>query len=433
MRRSTTKRLWLALALVLLSATLALATNGDNLIAIGPNARAMGGTGIAQPQDAISAVFANPAAMCFGTYCPSSEVNFAGTLFMPHVDAKISTGSGVVSADSEDQVYAIPAIGLSVPIGSGPSNWRFGLAAYGVTGLGVDYKGSDIDNTGFYDFGPGGRAPLVAGEYTQLQIMKFAPAVAFQPNTKLSLGMALHIDYATLDLRDGGSSNYGWGVQPGLIFKPFDQLSLGLTYTSPQSVDHDDVKDFDGDGSKDTLTLESPQQIGIGAAYELLGKKLLIEADVKWINWSDADGYKEFDWNDQWVFALGAQFQPVTGLFLRAGYNYGKNPVDDHDGWDGSFNPATGFPNSIQRVQGKTIPTYYYETFRIVGFPAVVEHHVTMGLGYQFTPSLLINLGYMHAFENSIEENGTDPFGRPVTIKSSLSEDSLDFGITWRF
>jgi long-chain fatty acid transport protein len=433
MNRSIARQLCLVLVLALVPATMAMATNGDNLIAIGPNARAMGGTGIAQPQDAISAVFANPAAMCFGAYCPSSELNFAGTLFMPHVDAKITTASGEVSADSEDQVYAIPAIGLSVPIGSGPSNWRFGLAAYGVTGLGVDYRGTEIDNPGFYDFGAGSRAPLVAGEYTQLQIMKFAPSVAFQPSAKLSLGLALHIDYATLDLRDGGSSNYGWGVQPGLIFKPLDHLSLGLTYTSPQSVDHDDVSDLDGDGANDTLTLESPQQLGFGAAYELLGDKLLIEADVKWINWSDADGYRDFDWNDQWVFALGAQVQPITGLFLRAGYNYGKNPVEDHDGWNGSFNPATGFPNSIQRVQGKTLPTYYYETFRIIGFPAVVEHHLTLGMGYQFTPKLLLNLGYMHAFSNSIEENGTDPFGRPVTLKSTLSEDSLDFGITWRF
>ena len=61
----------------------AYATNGDNLISIGPISRAMGGVGIAAPQDAISAVFSNPAAMCFGLYCPGSEFNFAGTIFMP--------------------------------------------------------------------------------------------------------------------------------------------------------------------------------------------------------------------------------------------------------------------------------------------------------------------------------------------------------------
>ena len=48
--------------------TPAMATNGDNLIGVGPISRAMGGVGIAAPQDAISAVFSNPAAMCFGPF-----------------------------------------------------------------------------------------------------------------------------------------------------------------------------------------------------------------------------------------------------------------------------------------------------------------------------------------------------------------------------
>ena len=79
---------------VLLSAP-AMATNGDNLIGVGPISRAMGGVGIAAPQDAISAVFANPAAMCFGPFCPSSQVDFAGTLFMPDVSASVTGAMGV--------------------------------------------------------------------------------------------------------------------------------------------------------------------------------------------------------------------------------------------------------------------------------------------------------------------------------------------------
>ena len=52
------KRLWtlLLLASVGLTPTLSLATNGDNLIGVGPISRAMGGVGIAAPK-CISAVF----------------------------------------------------------------------------------------------------------------------------------------------------------------------------------------------------------------------------------------------------------------------------------------------------------------------------------------------------------------------------------------
>jgi long-chain fatty acid transport protein len=410
----------------------AFATNGDNLIGVGPVSRSMGGVGIASPQDPISAVFANPAAMCFGPYCPSSEFNFAGTAFAPDVKAEIRETSGITKSNSKSNIYAIPAIGISTPITEGAKPWRFGLAAYGVTGLGVDYRGKNIDD-GFFEFGMGSNnPPLVSGEYTQLQIFKFAPAVSWQPLNQLSVGLAAHIDYATLDLRDGGSPGYGFGAQLGLIYKPTTNLSLGLNYITEQKVEHEKVTDFDQDGKLDDLDLSSPQQFGFGAAYTFLGGDLLLAADTKWLNWKDADGYEDFDWDDQWVFAVGTQYFATQKLVLRAGYNYGQNPVNKNNGFDGSFN-LQGMPNDAVNVQGAYVPRYYYETFRIIGFPAIVEHHVSLGIGYQFTQAFSAHLGFMHAFENDFSETGTDLTGQPVTIKSTLSENSFDFGLSWRF
>jgi long-chain fatty acid transport protein len=423
------------LAIVLALTPAALATNGDNLIAIGPIARAMGGVGIAAPQDSISAVFANPASMCFAPFCNASTFDFTGTLFMPNVDAKhITASGGTVQADSDDKVYAIPAIGLSVPINRSFPSWRFGIAAYGVSGLGVDYRGTDLDNpTAFMG------NPLIAGEYTQLQIMKFAPAVAVQTMEKLSLGLALHIDYATLDLRDGSSPNYGYGLQAGLIYTFTDKITLGTSYITAQPVKHKNITDFDWNGELDDLELEAPQQIGFGIAYTILDPaNLVIEADAKWLNWSDAKGYEDFDWDDQWVYAFGVQFKPTDKLTFRAGYNYGKNPVKEHNGFDGTFQTVGEqvFPNSVRNVQGATLPTYYYETFRILGFPAIVEQHLTFGVGIQVTDDFSINFGYMHAFEETISQTGTtglDAMTEPVTLESTLSETSYDFGLTWVF
>jgi long-chain fatty acid transport protein len=400
----------------------ALATNGDNLMAIGPIARAMGGVGIAAPQDAISAVFANPAAMCFGPYCPSTEVNFSGTLFMPHIDAKVTAGNQTFDASSDEKVYAIPAIGLSMPITSGPPFWRFGLAAFGVTGLGVDYRDTAIERPNF--FGQG--APLVSGEFSQLQIMKFAPAIAFQPMDQLSFGLAVHVDYSSLDLRDGSSFNYGIGAQIGMIYKITDQVSFGLSYVTPQNVEHNNVRDFDGDGNSDKLELESPHQVGAGIAYKPFGDQLLLETDVKWLDWADANGYGDFDWESQVVVSVGAQYKPIPNLALRLGYNYANNPVQEHDGFNGVFGQFT-------KLQGKLVPTYYYETFRVIGFPAVVEHHITAGIGYDITPKVGLNLGYTHGFEKTIRETGTNIIGQRAILESSLSEDSVDFGLTWRF
>jgi len=392
-------------AILLLSlAGLSSATNGDNLMAIGPIARAMGGVGIAVPQDAISAVFSNPAGMCFGPYCPGSEFNFAGTVFMPKARTSVSsTGSGWEDSDSD--LFVIPAIGISSPI---TQNLRFGLAAYGVSGLGVDYRDK-------FDLSPN---PGTQDVYTNLQIMKFAPNLAYMVTPNFSIGGAVHVNYGSLDLGDGTSSGFSFGAQLGAIYKA-GPVSIGAVYVTPQKITHENVFDFDHNGNRDDLDLESPQSFGVGVAYESPKRDFLIEADVKWVNWANADGYSDFGWEDQWVFGIGAQYRPTPKLALRLGYNYGKNPVEENNGWNGM---------STTKLQGKTVNRFEYEVFRITGFPAFVESHITAGIGYNITKSVSLDLGYTHAFSNSVKESGS--FG---TIESSLYEDSIDFGITWRF
>ncbi|HUO76884.1 MAG TPA: outer membrane protein transport protein [Thermodesulfovibrionales bacterium] len=415
--------LLLVLVMVAVVTPPAMATNGDNLIGIGPISRGMGGVGIAAPQDAISAVFANPAAMCFGPYCPGSEVNFAGTLFMPNVTGSVTTSGQTVNADSDKKVYAIPAIGLSVPI---TTDWRFGLSAYGVSGLGVDYRNTGLAGTFPAPPFPAG-TPLIAGSYTQLQAMKFAPSIAYAVNPNLSFGLNLQIDYSSLDLGSGTSFNYGVGVQLGALYKPLDMLSLGLTYVTPQEVNYKNVLNLGG--TVGSLKLASPQQIGLGIAVEPIKDTLLVEVNGKWINWANAKGYDDFDWKDQWVFGIGAQYKPIKPLALRIGYNYANNPVREHSNFVG-LTPAG--PNMIS-VQGNNMPTYYYETFRIIGFPAIVKQHITFGAGYEISKRFAVNAGYTHAFKEDISESGTNFAGQPVTLKSSLYEDSLEFGFTWRF
>jgi len=403
----------------------AYATNGDNLISIGPISRAMGGVGIAAPQDAISAVFSNPAAMCFGLYCPGSEFNFAGTIFMPKAKTDISLfGGGTGETKSSDSdLFAIPAIGISSPISQ---NLRFGIAAYGVTGLGVDYRDK-------FDLDPSTQGDQAV--YTNLQIMKFAPSLSYLVSPNFSIGAALHINYGSLDLENGTASGFGFGAQLGAIYKT-GPLSLGAVYISPQKINHKNVANFDqafGSTSMDNLKLESPQTFGFGIAYEPIQNVFLIETDAKWLNWADADGYEDFGWKDQWVFNIGAQYKPTPKLALRAGYNYGKSPVRSH-AWSDFDGPVD--------VQGHDVPRTNYEILRIAGFPAIVENHVTLGIGYQLTKAVSIDLGYMHAFEKTLKETGTAAmpdgsggfFVDPnASIESSLYEDSIEFGITWRF
>jgi long-chain fatty acid transport protein len=337
---------------------------------------------------------------------------------MPKVDAKITnemTGNSSKES-SDDKVYSIPAIGISSPINP---KLRFGISAYGVSGLGVDYRGTDLSIPDAMGPGNDQKAEIA----TQLQVMKFAPNLAYLVNDNLSLGLGIPVNYSALDLGAGTSFGYGVGAQLGLIWKAMDMISVGATYTTTQSVNHENVMDSDGDGLGDeNLKLASPQQFGVGVAYEQ--GPILVEVDGKWINWANAEGYDDFDWEDQYVVALGAQYKPNKKFAVRAGYNYGNNPVKDHDG-DWSENPA-----DTVDVQGVDFAEANYEYLRIIGFPAIVEQHITLGIGYEFSPKFAVNLGYMYALEETIESTSKNDI---ITYESSLSEQSLELGLTWRF
>lgn len=398
------------------------ATNGDNMIGIGPVSRSMGGVGVAAPQDAITAVFSNPATLGAGAFTTGSSFDFAGDLFMPQVQGKVERVGQTYEADSHGAVFSIPAIGISSPMGS---NLTFAIAAYGASGSGVDYRGTDLEQT----VAAYGGYPIIKGTFTQLQIMKFAPSLGYKFSDTLSLGASAQIDYATLDLMYGSSPGYGMGVNLGMLFKPMDSLSVGLSYITPQMVKHKRVL-YDAQTNKYyDLKLEAPQQVNLGVAFTNKDiMNLLVEADMKWVNWASAKGYKDFDWDNQWLYNLGLQIEPISNIFLRAGYTYAKNPVESHDGFNG-----TGTPDNVQDVQGISFPTYYYETFRIIGFPAVVEQHIALGAGYRFSKKFMMNVGYTHALEKSMSESGLDFTGQPITFESTLSETTVDFGMTWNF
>jgi len=425
---------------IALIAAPAFATNGTNIIGVGAISRSMGGTGVAAPQDAITAVFGNPAAMCY-IPCETSEVDFAATIFKPVVHAKAQTNAtGELTATSQGAPFAFPAIGIYTPI---TPDLRFGLAAYGVSGLGVDYRGSTLATVGT-TFGAAGTPPIPDTDITtQLSIMKFAPNLAYKIMPNLSVGAALQVNWAQLDLGAGSAHAFGVGTQVGVIYKPIDALSLGVSYQSPQRHTFHNIFNFNPnsmlgvpgflpagstDSNRDTLTLEQPQQVVVGVGYEIIPNNLLMEVDGKWYNWANAAGYKDFGWRDQYIIAVGLQEKPMDWLALRVGYNYGNNPVKPHNDWN-AFGASS--------VQGTPVNTFFYEYLRTIGFPALVEHHITAGIGINISKKTSLNLGYMHAFGKKLQESSsTLPVGfggGTLDLASSLREDSYEFGLNIMF
>lgn len=391
MKKSIILFTFLSISLMLVPAVMA--TNGTNLIGIGPVSRSMGGAGVAAPQDAISAIFSNPAAMCFGPYCPGSSADFAGTYFDPTVTGTVPTPGGPATATSQTEPFMVPAIGISNPI---TEKLRFGIGMYGQSGMGTDYKGTAIgtDATNYL--------------YTQLQTMKFAPNLAWLITPNFSVGASVEVVWQSLDLGQGAAAGYGLGLQIGALYH-LGKFNFGASYTTPESITHKNVSSFGGATWYD-LKLENPQTVKLGVSFEP-NTSWLIEGYTRWYGWGSADGYKDFGWDDQVVFGIGAQWRPAEKWAIRAGYNYGKNPV--------SLDAADSFRTS---VQGIPVSPNNYEGLRIVGFPAIAEQHFTAGVGYNLTQNWLLNLSFVYSPEETITQG---------PLSASLKEFTSTFGLTY--
>jgi long-chain fatty acid transport protein len=118
-----------------------------------------------------------------------------------------------------------------------------------------------------------------------------------------------------------------------------------------------------------------PETYGVGVAWQAT-PALMMAADVKHIGWSDSMKNFRLDWNDgspgslvmpqnwkdQTVIMIGGQYMLRPGLALRFGYNHASNPVPDS-----TLNPL---------------------------FPATIESHYTLGLGW--------NIGDGHSIAGSV-------------------------------
>ncbi|WP_297887904.1 outer membrane protein transport protein [Sulfurihydrogenibium sp.] len=410
-----------ASAILAVAAGSAFATNGDNMIGVTPASQAMGGLGVGMPIGSIDSIFRNPAWM---NTEKGFTVSFGGILFMPDVKGRVNMGgndSGYVS--SRANFFTVPEIGITNRIND---KVVVGIAAYGVSGMGVDYRNKDQN---------------LANMHTTLQFMRIIPAISYQINPNLSVGFGLDLAWGSLDMGatlcdnrtkcwnagGGQSSSYGIGAQIGLGYQMGD-LSVGFNYQSPVSMKYKHVFDSNNDGSYEDLKLQQPQEVAVGLGYKVM-PNLKVGLDLRWINWSDADGYKQFKWKDQTVVAIGGEYQVSPSLKLRAGYNYGKSPIRSYSGLNGM--PTNTIPNFVQPFSDFNV-----QWFNLIGFPAITEHHISFGGNYQFTKNFAVDLAYVHAFEKKVESSGQycDMSGcYNATVGAKNAQNEIGIALRWSF
>lgn len=410
------------LASALLSAVgISFATNGDNLIGVSPASRGMGGIGVGMPVGPIDAIYRNPAWM---TSYKGFNLSFGGILFLPEVKAKSNvTPMGPMnppaSATSQSKVFVVPEVGIVNQIND---KLTFGIGAFGVSGLGVDYRNKD---------------PRLANTHTSFQFIRFIPALAYKVNDAISVSGAVHLAYGSLDMGarlctppptvvcwnagGGQSQTYGIGAQLGIAYNVGDFVYAGLNYQSPVNMTYKRVFDSNNDNIFEDFKLTQPLELAFGVGVKPMDN-LKVGMDIRFINWKKAKGYKDFQWKDQLVIALGGEFKPMQKLALRAGYNFGRSPIR---GGTKNLMNANRIPNFAAPFSD-----FQIAFFNLIGFPAITEHHITLGLGYEFTKNFGIDLAYKHAFNKKVR--ATDSSGT-IFVEAQNAQNAITVGLNWKF
>ena len=414
-----TKTIKLALvAAMALGSTSAFATNGDILLGIGAKARGMGGVGIGMSHGAESAL-ANPALI---TSVKGTEVQFGGTVFMPDVNVNMG-----LAQDSDADMFVIPSVSIAQELDDG---FYVGVGMWGTAGMGVDYRG----------------LPGTFNMVTNLQLMQFGVPLAYKTNG-FSVGFTPIVQYGALDIDysgqldtsntlipspadvAGGSGvgqDLGLGYTVGAAYE-MEGLTVGASYKSAISMDYKDVLPSAGQAFADFglfggqtfgSKLEQPAEIGVGASY-VMGDHT-VAVDLKEIQYESAEGYKDFGWEDQTVFIIGYEYN--TGDWsARAGYNYGSNPIKE---------AAPGGAGADQSGSALNM-------FNLLGFPAIVESHFTLGGTYRFSKqtSLDLALGYAPEVEETYSMAGFADFGatNPTSITTKHSQTSASVAVNYNF
>jgi long-chain fatty acid transport protein len=411
-----------------------------NMIGYDAVTSAMGGADVAL-EAGCTAVAANPANL--STLCAASLAANV-SLLSPELSFRNTTAGGRNDLDGESQIFPLPFLGYATKLGD--SGWALGLGLFAQGGMGVDFRNV---KTNF-----GTRDDI----YSNVRFMRLAPTFAYSVTDQLSIGATFHVGYSDIafdffpetsffdpgadgepntadDMVFPGMSmedarSMGYAVRLGLRYELTDNVAFGATYTSRAELDYDDgdlrmnfssmgLGKVHYDAAVSGFTWPAAAEIGV--AVKLLEKRLTLSGEVQWINWSDAldvitvhgrhpdNAYAPpevdvpflFHWDDQLVYSAGLSWAFRGNSTLRLGYNYGEDPVPDENMY-----PL---------------------------FPAIVEHHLTLGFGQMFG-AMGIDLAYEHAFEKEARNGNADPTQNPFGPDDRVthSQNTLHISVLYR-
>lgn len=371
----------------------------------GARALAMGNAFTGVANDA-SAVYFNPAGI---TQLYGTHFSIGATYISPK-----STFTGPYPSTQQSSLkdkYFTPATFYATQ--SLGKNFYFGFGFNSPFGLGTEWEGN--------------WALRYNTTQTEIRTFNFNPVVAYKVNDALSVAVGFTVSYADvliarklqlalmppavpqpmvfpdahLELK---GDDIGYGFNAAIMYKPVQDLSLGLSFRSQIKYDFEGTATTTYDPSvpaalsarfpKGSIAapLTTPMVIAFGAAYNVTSN-WTAAADFQYNGWSSYDkleitfndlpkvagsnpSVSTRDFENGYIARFGTEYKLNNMFSVRGGVFYDKNPVKD----------------------ARLDPT----------LPDADRLGISAGIGYQITPSLSVDLAYLYLSFSEREINTSE-------------------------
>lgn len=399
--------------------------------------------GAAATAEDASTIWFNPAGM---SRLSGAQTVLSGHLILPVSDftndnsttSALVGGSPITGANDASKTPALVPNTYLVGELSDSLHWGLGInVPYGLT---TEYDDNWV-----------GRYHAVKSD---MKTVNINPALAFQLNEQLSLGVGISAQYAEVELTsavDFGSicysflpssscqnlglypqqndgfariagNNWAYSWNAGLHYRMNDDTQIGLAYRSSTTQNVDGKVDFTVPGEASLLTASgtftdtnAQAKVTLPATFSMsmthrVSDELTLLADATLTAWSvfeelrvtypnspQPDSVTTENWGDSWRFSVGANLALDSNTTLRLGTAHDATPIPSKD----------------------------YRTPRL---PGDDRWWLSIGLGHTVNKNLHVDVGYSHLFVADAKANNTLE-GSVPTIHHTLNgeyEASVD-------
>lgn len=178
----------------------------------------------------------------------------------------------------------------------------------------------------------------------------------------------------------------GIGARIGGFWVLTDWLNLGASLSSPvffqKNTKYNDVL-------RHPFNFPAIARIGVDLH---IGDCTHLVIDFREIFYKNVKAFgDQLGWRNQSVFMIGLRQNLTCNLIGSIGYNYGRSPIREDN----------VLLNSL--------------------IPAIIEHHFTAGIQYNFNPFIELTLGGLYSLPHTLTDNGTGilgPIAKGAVLKS---------------